>query len=81
MATINVTQEHIDEGRPTEMGCPVARAIRAATGECVRVTLTYVYVLDRPIGPLPAFVSNIINDYGKAGHMSPFSFELEVPNG
>ncbi len=81
---VEVTQEDIDKGRRYKGGrrgefCPVARALRRGTTSN-RVTVGFVRatVQGRLIElPLPAIV--FIEMFDRDKPVSPFSFEIELP--
>lgn len=86
---ITVTQQDIDTGIPWMLcGCPIARAIKRATGK-VAAVLADNTVLLNPCSDhaqkisLPPEAAKWREDYDREPHvvMSPFSFELayEVP--
>lgn len=93
MATINVTQAHIDEGVPGEPDrCPIALAVRT---DFIPVLPPdehyYVDVGDdgitinspslRVLFPLSPERSAFIYDFDDHRHVEPFSFTLNVADG
>jgi hypothetical protein len=76
--TITVTAEDIYLGERNNCGfCPVAIAVRRATGGDAWVYPSRMVVDGRPC-PLPADVWARVLKYDVAGEMSPFEFTLEV---
>jgi hypothetical protein len=77
--TINVTQDHIDNGKKgTANRCPIALAIKDAFGPAVRV---YVSITAYQIGPvkdrpLPPEAITFIQKYDRGSTVKPFSFEI-----
>lgn len=76
--TINVTAEDIAVGERNNCGwCPVALAVRRATGEQAWVHPDALIVRGRRC-PMPSEVWARVLKYDVQGVMEPFSFELEV---
>ncbi len=81
---IEVTQNDIDEGRRGECElCPVARAIKRASGShCVYVDPTEVLlgenVLEATWTKLPEEAAQFIEDYDNMQPVDPFSFNLNI---
>lgn len=76
---INVTQAHIDAGRPTsQCGCPIALACRDA-GITASISPTQIFVLktDKTY-PLPAIAKNFIDDFDNFESVQPFRFTIEI---
>lgn len=75
---ITITQEDIDNGIPNEAdSCPVARAIRRATGQPVRVGDCTI-VINREFIYQPPTVRQFVYDFDDGAYtVNPFSFELD----
>ena len=81
--TINVTQEDIKLGVPTdECKCPIALACRRAIGMPVRVD-AYAITVSGVTCCLPNEVDSFIQAFDTVGRraVEPFSFEIELPEG
>jgi hypothetical protein len=76
---IRVTQEHIDRGKPGDgCSCPVSLAMRDATKYHCHVCRSTFYIRDLEID-LPEQAKQFINAFDSLGHVSPFEFELDIP--
>ncbi len=85
MTTIEVTQDDIDHGtRGSCNTCPVARAIKRATGfhNLVSARNVLAYNRERSTRPtavnLPIEALRFINDFDCHHPVQPFSFELDL---
>ena len=80
--TINVTQEHIQQGKRFDRRhCPVAVAIRDVTDRDVMIYMGWIH-FQLSIGwhshqTHPDMVE-IIYHYDVTGEMKPFAFDLEI---
>lgn len=79
---IEVKQEHIDLGQKCTLNkCPIALAIREATGYYTAITPDKIY-FPRLTYPekvnTPAEVRSKITSYDLGNGMTPFSFELDI---
>lgn len=75
---IQVTQDNIDKGVPSCTGCPIALAIKRATGaSAVRVDTfpTQVRVNGKSV-LLPESAEKFIRWFDQLGRGEPFEFEL-----
>ncbi len=81
--TINVTQKHIDAGsRNRCFSCPVAMAIKEATGEewAVDGRAAFRTALGAEgVCQLPPEAKRFVLLIDHLGHVEPFSFELDLP--
>ena len=86
---IDVTQEHINEGNPTESGyCPVALALQEHAGWSHANAATHQFWplfenWDERLGvsiryDLPVEASSFIQAFDDGDPVEPFSFEVEV---
>jgi hypothetical protein len=73
---INVTQEHIDSGRPVPEMCPVALALRDATGEGWRMGYVFMSTSIRII-PAPRSVRRWVKRFDLRKPVRPFAFWLK----
>ena len=76
---IIVTQEDIDRGEPTECGrCPVARAIKRATGRKRLKVWTAMVIISQKRFSLSQRVTDFIYAFDNAEPVKPFSFSLPL---
>lgn len=83
--TINVTQGHITKGiRGTSVMCPVALAIREATGQIASVHSHKISIYRQVIdsinewrGSPPDAVRKFILNFDAGHYVEPFMFELD----
>jgi hypothetical protein len=80
---IDVTQEDIDLGMPGKCGkCPLARAIRRATGSLALVSGEDVYASGfAHLAQLPMEAQKFVKAYDSDQEVHPFSFDLDIPEG
>lgn len=83
---ICVTNEHIERGIPASCsGCPIALAMKEATGEDIAVELgryPKVYSRTRRLYyPLSAIAVEAAMDFDSTGIMKPFTFEFSFNEG
>jgi hypothetical protein len=75
---VDVTAEDLRHGVPfSPLYCPVARAIRRATGEAWLVRAGWMRREDVAIG-LPREASDAVKRFDMGKRVRPFSFEVEV---
>jgi hypothetical protein len=84
--TVSITQEDIDEGcRSDADNCPGALAISRATGYVAKVGMVSISLRHADNGQrfedinCPAMLRHFIEQFDNGNKVSPFSFELEVP--
>lgn len=78
---IKVTQEHIDRGTKKACStCPVALALREATGMECEVSTTIAFLPNNDNGiPLPIDAKDFIRRFDAGTLVQPFEFELPIP--
>jgi hypothetical protein len=84
--TVSITQDDIDEGcRCDADNCPGALAISRATGYAAKVGMVTISLRHADNGQFfkeispPAVLRWFIEQFDNGNKVSPFSFELEVP--
>jgi hypothetical protein len=78
--TIEVTQQHIDEGsRSLCASCPIALAIKAVGFRNVSVGSGTVQIGDCFAHLLPPAVRDFIQNHDNIRPVRPFSFEIDLP--
>lgn len=81
--TINLTQKHIDRGRPRScFHCPVALAIQDGVGRTVGVMSLHEQsyaCFENGVTALPPAAVQLARDFDQGRPVQPMSFELEVP--
>jgi hypothetical protein len=76
---IEVTAEDIAQGERSDCyACPIALAVKRATGKQVAACHAHVYVGDDK-GLLSADARSFVTAFDHNEPVSPFSFDLEVP--
>lgn len=78
---VDVTQEHIDCGKPLEpLYCPVALAIDEQAHKVVIVNYWKLAAADDSFSsPTPVVVRRFVERFDRGLSVKPFSFELEFP--
>jgi len=78
--TVEVTQDDIDHGeRGRCQTCPIALALKRATGEAWSVTDVIVYQVGRPeYAWLPARAEGFVHRFDDCEQVKPFTFKLKV---
>lgn len=76
---VEITDQHIECGVSSETSCPVAHALKEATGEIWFVYRTYI----RRFGTLYKFelpkpIAQKIESYDHGQGMEPFDFEIDL---
>lgn len=85
MTTINVKQHHIDKGWLCECrDCPIAQAVNEVLkqdhyAEVNRQNIAICNNLNSIILESPTSVSKFVEEFDNGLHVSPFSFELDLP--
>lgn len=75
---ITVTQQDIDKGEQGEAKhCPIARALKRATGEQCLVASKICFIGDREDIPLPENAQSFVSDFDCGFPVKPFSFDLD----
>jgi hypothetical protein len=78
---IEVTQEDIDTGDPTENGsCPIALAVKRLTGRNTKVEYSYMEIEGLGESGLPQIAVRFIHAFDKHGSskVQPFAFAVNV---
>ncbi len=80
--TVSVTQQDIDKGRAKNvLCCPVALALRRATGKGWTVGMASVSPHKSRTGiALPAEAVSFIDNLDDCADVKPFAFHLDVPD-
>jgi hypothetical protein len=74
---IEVTQEHIDNGKPKLcMSCPVALALKAATGDWYAWAGPTSVGFNKEVHRVPTSVQEFMMRYDEGELVQPFAFEL-----
>lgn len=81
MRTVNVTAEHIANGRRGDCrSCPVALALRDAGVQGASVGLYFLMWDNKQAVPHPLAVAAFIDRFDRRQPVAPFSFTLPEPD-